>query len=110
MYGEADTMAMTGHRSIQTLMRYFQTGVIGQTRAARLMGDDPPKRRRNPRFCGTLVSFALDHPLKRAEQPDRLIQIGYWRQYTIVLLCAAERNRKARLVCLALRFPGYRWT
>ena len=37
-----DTMAMTGHRSIQTVMRYFQTGAIGQTRAARLLGDDPP--------------------------------------------------------------------
>ena len=36
-----DTMAMTGHRSIQTVMRYFQTGAIGQTRAARLLGDDP---------------------------------------------------------------------
>jgi integrase len=36
-----DTMAMTGHRSVQTVMRYFQTGLIGQTRAARLLGDDP---------------------------------------------------------------------
>ena len=36
-----DTMAMTGHRSVQTVMRYFQTGAIGQTRAARLLGDDP---------------------------------------------------------------------
>jgi integrase len=36
-----DTMAMTGHRLIQTVMRYFQTGAIGQTRAARLLGDDP---------------------------------------------------------------------
>ena len=35
-----DTMAMTGHRSVQTVMRYFQTGAIGQTRAARLLGDD----------------------------------------------------------------------
>ncbi|HEY5101837.1 MAG TPA: site-specific integrase [Steroidobacteraceae bacterium] len=36
-----DTMAMTGHRSVQTMIRYFQTGAIGQTRAARLLGDDP---------------------------------------------------------------------
>ena len=37
-----DTMAMTGHRSVQTVMRYFQSGAIGQTRAARLLGDDIP--------------------------------------------------------------------
>jgi hypothetical protein len=43
-----DTMAMTGHRSIQTVMRYFQTGAIGQTRAARLLGDDPPSGRGPP--------------------------------------------------------------
>ena len=52
-----DTMAMTGHRSIQTVMRYFQTGAIGQTRAARLLGDDPQNDGETPRFCGTLVSF-----------------------------------------------------
>ena len=36
-----DTMAMTGHRSIQSVMRYFQSGAIGETRAARLLDDDP---------------------------------------------------------------------
>jgi hypothetical protein len=36
-----DTMAMTGHRSIQPVMRCFQTGAIGQTRAAWLLGNDP---------------------------------------------------------------------
>jgi len=35
--GEA--MALTGHRSVQTVMRYFQTGVVQQTRAANLMTD-----------------------------------------------------------------------
>ena len=35
-----DTMAMTGHRSIQTVMRYFQSGAIGESRAARLLDDD----------------------------------------------------------------------
>jgi hypothetical protein len=44
--------AMTGHRSIQTVMRYFQTGAIGQTRAARLLGDDPPSDRGTPDSAG----------------------------------------------------------
>jgi integrase len=35
-----DTMAMTGHRSVQTVMRYFQSGSIGETRAARLLGEE----------------------------------------------------------------------
>ena len=47
-----DTMAMTGHRSIQTVMRYFQTGAIGQTRAARLLGDDPPSDGGTPDSAG----------------------------------------------------------
>jgi hypothetical protein len=51
-----DTMAMTGHRSIQTVMRYFQTGAIGQTRGCPVTGRRSPKRRRNPRFCWALVS------------------------------------------------------
>jgi hypothetical protein len=38
-----DTMAMTGHRSVQTVMWHFQTGAIGQIRAARLLGYDPPQ-------------------------------------------------------------------
>ena len=45
-----DTMAMTGHRSIQTVMRYFQTGAIGQTRAARLMGEDLPQTTEEPQI------------------------------------------------------------
>jgi integrase len=32
-------MALTGHRSAQTVMRYFQTGAIQQTRAANLLQD-----------------------------------------------------------------------
>jgi hypothetical protein len=47
-----DTMAMTWHRSIQTVMRYFQTGAIGQTRAARLLGDDPPSDGGTPDSVG----------------------------------------------------------
>jgi integrase len=35
-----DTMAMTGHRSVQTVMRYFQSGAIGEARVARLLGED----------------------------------------------------------------------
>jgi integrase len=49
-----DTMAMTGHRSIQTVMRYFQTGAIGQTRAARLLGDDSPSAGGTPDSVGLL--------------------------------------------------------
>jgi hypothetical protein len=32
-----ETMALTGHRSVQTVMRYFQTGSVQQTRAANLL-------------------------------------------------------------------------
>jgi integrase len=32
-----DTMALTGHRSVQTVMEYYQSGEVGNTRAARLM-------------------------------------------------------------------------
>jgi integrase len=52
-----DSMAMTGHRSVQTVMRYFQTGAIGQTRAARLLGDDPPGVGGTPNSVGDLVSY-----------------------------------------------------
>jgi integrase len=34
--GEA--MALTGHRSVQTALRYFQTGAVAQTQAANLLG------------------------------------------------------------------------
>ncbi len=33
----AEAMALTGHRSVQTAMRYFQTGAVQQTRAANLL-------------------------------------------------------------------------
>jgi integrase len=33
----AEAMALTGHRSVQTALRYFQTGVVQQTRAANLL-------------------------------------------------------------------------
>jgi hypothetical protein len=32
-------MAPTGHRSVQTVMGYYQSGEVGSTRAARLMDD-----------------------------------------------------------------------
>ena len=32
-----DTMALTGHRSVQTVMGYYQSGEVGHSRAARLM-------------------------------------------------------------------------
>ncbi|MDB6104646.1 MAG: phage integrase [Gammaproteobacteria bacterium] len=35
--GEA--MGLTGHRSVQTFLRYFKTGVVQNTKAAKLMGD-----------------------------------------------------------------------
>ena len=34
----AEAMALTGHRSVQTALRYFQTGVVQETRAANLLG------------------------------------------------------------------------
>ena len=38
----ADAMALTGHRSVQTAMRYFQTGAVEQSRAANLLKKSPP--------------------------------------------------------------------
>lgn len=35
-----ETMALTGHRSVQTAMRYFQSGAVQHTRAANLLGND----------------------------------------------------------------------
>jgi hypothetical protein len=35
--GEA--MVLTGHRIVQTVMRYFQTGTVQPTKAARLLND-----------------------------------------------------------------------
>jgi hypothetical protein len=32
-------MALTGHRSVQTVMDYYQSGEVGSSRAARLMDD-----------------------------------------------------------------------
>jgi integrase len=37
--GEA--MALTGHRSVQTALKYFQTGAVQQTRAANLLKGSP---------------------------------------------------------------------
>ncbi len=37
--GLGDTMALTGHRSVQTVMDYYQSGEVGNSRAARLMDD-----------------------------------------------------------------------
>jgi integrase len=42
-----EAMAMTGHRSVQTFLRYFQTGAVQQSRAANLLSDatiSEPKR------------------------------------------------------------------
>jgi Phage integrase family len=38
-----ETMAMTGHRSLQTFLKYFQTGAVQQTRAATLLKDSADK-------------------------------------------------------------------
>jgi integrase len=35
-----ETMAMTGHRSVQTVMGYYQSGELSSSRAARLIDDD----------------------------------------------------------------------
>ena len=34
-----EATALTGHRSVQTVMRYFQTGAVQQTKAASLLND-----------------------------------------------------------------------
>jgi integrase len=39
----AEAMALTGHRSVQTALRYFQTGAVQQTRAATLLTGAPPE-------------------------------------------------------------------
>src|ERR1039457_7739807 len=35
-----ETMAMTGHRSVQTVMGYYQSGELSTSRAARLIDSD----------------------------------------------------------------------
>ena len=40
--GLGDTMALTDHRSVQTVMDYYQSGEVGNSRAARLMDDKKP--------------------------------------------------------------------
>ena len=37
--GLGDTMALTGHKSVQTVMGYYQGGEVGNSRAAHLMDD-----------------------------------------------------------------------
>jgi hypothetical protein len=39
----AEAMAPTGHRSVQTALRYFQTGAVQQTRATTLLTGAPPE-------------------------------------------------------------------
>jgi integrase len=39
----AEAMALTGHRSVQTALKYFQTGAVQHTRAANLLGTSPPE-------------------------------------------------------------------
>ena len=41
--GLGDTMALTGHRSVQTVMGYYQSGEVGHSRAARLMDSEAEK-------------------------------------------------------------------
>ena len=43
-----EAMDLTGHRSIATFLRYFQTGAVSQTRAAHLLESDPPHSDVNP--------------------------------------------------------------
>jgi integrase len=41
-----DTMAMTGHASVATVMRYFRAGSVSNSKAAHLLDDDPSGRQR----------------------------------------------------------------
>ena len=38
-----ETMAMTGHRSVQTVMGYYQSGELSTSRAARLLDEELPR-------------------------------------------------------------------
>jgi len=40
----AEAMALTGHRSVQTALRYFQTGAVQETRAATLLEAAPAEK------------------------------------------------------------------
>jgi hypothetical protein len=40
-----DAMALTGHRSVQTFLKYFQTGAIQHSRAADLLRTTEPSAR-----------------------------------------------------------------
>jgi integrase len=40
----AEAMALTGHRSVQTALHYYQTGAVQHTRAANLLADSPKDR------------------------------------------------------------------
>lgn len=58
---------------IGLVMRYFQTGAIGQTRAARLLGDDPPSdggTRDSVGLSCRLFKFTLC--CRYSWQPDRI--------------------------------------
>jgi hypothetical protein len=39
----AEAMALTGHRSVQTAVRYFQTGAVENAKAANLLTGTRPK-------------------------------------------------------------------
>lgn len=38
-----EAMDLTGHRSVPTFLRYFQSGAVQRTQAANLLGDSPPR-------------------------------------------------------------------
>jgi integrase len=37
----AEAMALTGHRSVQTALHYYQPGAVQHSRAANLLADSP---------------------------------------------------------------------
>jgi hypothetical protein len=39
-------MALTGHRSVQTIMRYFRTGAVQHSQAANLLNVRPASAKR----------------------------------------------------------------
>ncbi len=49
----ADAMALTGHRSVQTALHYFQTGAVQHMRAANLLDESGAEEPSVPHPAGS---------------------------------------------------------
>ena len=59
-----DTMAMTGHRSIQTVMRYFQAGAIGQIRVPGYSATIPQATEEPPILWNFIIIVCVGSPYR----------------------------------------------